>query len=358
MARTVRRLAAGSKGPTLPGVNARGFREPPRRGVFLAVALALHAAVFLLIARTPVHVFEAPREAPEIRLEVTLEPPPSEPAEVHAEESAEPRPAQAGARAERGAIAVTRPAPAIATDPRDSAGRAPEDAPPPVTFTTPPDLGVGGKNPFLPRSAAGIAEHEQKKNVDRALRDPARDRERELGLGPEGPVLTALASATSESLAPVKGRAVFVATANADGEVVGLELADTEGDRPGWADARRIALEALRGKKLRLPGGTSGARMRIEVVSTWKLPSGHDPGTAVTLFHVPVTRGEGKQSTKVEILDPIPKLRVDQLEIAPGVKVPVVSLGLNLFSLHGDPANIGANPRRVIHSRLLDSQVM
>jgi hypothetical protein len=151
---------------------------------------------------------------------------------------------------------------------------------------------------------------------------------------------------------------VFVATANADGEVTGLELADTEGDRPGWADARRIALEALRGKKLRLPAGTGRAVMRIEVVSTWKLPSGHDPGTELTLFHIPVTKGEGKQATKVSVLDPIPQLRVDQLEVAPGVKVPIVSLSLNLFSLQGDPANIGANPRRVIHTRLLDSQVL
>jgi hypothetical protein len=151
---------------------------------------------------------------------------------------------------------------------------------------------------------------------------------------------------------------VFVATSNADGEVVSLELADAEGGRPGWADAGRLALAALKGKKLRQKTGTTRAVMRIEVVSSWKLPSGQDPGTDLSLFHIPLSKGEGKGSAKVTILDPIPKFTVDYLELGPGVKVPIVSIHIDLFSSNADPTNIGAKARRVIHTHLLDSKVM
>ncbi|MDF2691809.1 MAG: hypothetical protein K0S65_192 [Labilithrix sp.] len=179
-----------------------------------------------------------------------------------------------------------------------------------------------------------------------------------LGLGPEGPVLSALADGTSRSVAPVRGRAVFVATSNAAGEVVSIELEDAEGGRPGWADAARIALASLQGKKLQLAPGTTRAVMKIEVVSAWRLPSGQDPGSDVTLFHIPVAKGEGKDSAKVSILDPIPKLRVDYYEPSPGVKIPLLSIQLDIFSATTDPSNLGAKPRRVIHSRLLDSKLM
>lgn len=96
--------------------------------------------------------------------------------------------------------------------------------------------------------------------------------DRELGLGPEGPVLAALGEGASASATPVRGRAVFLAV------------------------------------------------------------------------------------TKVAILDPIPKLRV--VELAPDIKVPVVSVSLDVISVAGDPANIGAKPRRIIHTRLIDSKVL
>lgn len=199
---------------------------------------------------------------------------------------------------------------------------------------------------------------EAKRAVERSLRDPGRERDRELGLGPEGPVLAALADGTSRSVAPVRGRAVFVATSNARGEVVSIDLLDAEGGRPGWADAARIALSILKGKRLRIGSGTTRAVMKIEVTSAWKLPSGHDPGHEVTLFHVPISKGEGKESVKTAILDPVPKIRVDYYEPSPGVKIPVPSVQLDIFRTNVDPTDVGAKPRRVIHTRLLDSTVM
>src|SRR5690606_35771049 len=137
---------------------------------------------------------------------------------------------------------------------------------------TPIDLGLGGAgtNPFLPKSEAAVAIAESKRGVRRALVDAARERETSLGLGPEGPVLTALVEATARSTAPVRVRAIFAATADESG-VFQIELRDAEGSRAGWDDARTIALAALKGKRLRLPAGATRAVMRIEVVSTWKL---------------------------------------------------------------------------------------
>jgi hypothetical protein len=246
-------------------------------------------------------------------------------------------------------------------DPQEPGGAVARNGPIALTAPRTTDLGIGGRNPFLPKSEAAVNAAESKRAVDHALRDPAREREQELGLGPEGPVLTALADGTARSVAPVRGRAVFIATSNADGEVVSLELADAEGGRPGWADAGRIALEGLKGKKLRVAPRTTRAVMRIEVVSTWKLPSGRDPGVDVTLFHIPIsTKGEGKDSAKVSILDPIPKLHVHHIQIGgpAGAKIPIVTVEIDLLNFGIDPADLGARPRRVIHTHLLDSKVM
>ncbi len=219
------------------------------------------------------------------------------------------------------------------------------------------DIGVGGVNRFLPKSEREVETTNQRER-DNLLRHTGWERDRALGLGPEGPVLTALSDATSQSVAPVRGRAIFVATTNAAGEVESLELLDAEGGRPGWADARRIAMATLAGRKLRIPPSAKRVQMKIEVVSAWKLPSGQDPGTDLTVFHIPVSKGEGKDSAKVSVLDPIPKVRIDYLEIGPGVKIPVPSVQLEIFSATTDPSNIGAKPRRVIHSHLVDSTIM
>ncbi len=197
---------------------------------------------------------------------------------------------------------------------------------------------------------------EAKRAVETALREPARQRERELGLGPEGPVLQALGEATSASSAPVKGRAVFRAVADGTGSIARIEVVECDGGRPGWANAAELARRALQGKKLRMPSSATLAEMRIEVSSDWKMPSGHDPGTDVSILGIPVAKGEGKKSTKVELLDPIPK--IEMVELAPDVKVPIPQINLKIVAVQGDPADIGAKPRRVVHTKLLDSKVL
>jgi hypothetical protein len=207
----------------------------------------------------------------------------------------------------------------------------------PNTFAIAAPTAEAPIGPPSPSSPSSPSSSSASARATALLRDPARARERALGLGPEGPVLRALGDATTASFAPIKGRAVFRAIADGTGMIVGIEVVDCDGGRAGWANAAELALDALKGKKLRMPSTATRATMRIEIVSEMKMPSGHDPGVDVSILGVPITKGDGKQATKVRILDP---------------------LSLDVFALGGDPVDIGAKARRVVRSRLLDSEVL
>lgn len=183
--------------------------------------------------------------------------------------------------------------------------------------------GAGALNPFLPKreepepeprpAAKGPSRDD---GAARALRGLASARDRELGLGPEGPAIAALKGATSSSMAPTKGRASFIIRAGGDGLVFAVDLVDSEGGS-GWADAGRLALQSLRGKKVRVPQGARGIAMRIEVRSEMKLPNGESAPFGVR---------EGANRM-------------------PEMTIPDVS-------------NIGAKPRRVIHARATGTEVL
>lgn len=331
------------------------------------IALTLHAAALYALSRVPIRVvLPPPAPIEEVTLDVTAEPEEDEGSPAAPDEAPVTAPGDVAPSSPRVA-SITHPSdPNGAPSPRHdeaevpAAGSAQPTGDGTVTLPgRPPELGLGGagRNPFLPKSEAQVALAESKRSVDRAMRDPARERETSLGLGPEGPVLTALEEATSRSTAPVRGKAIFVATADESG-VFQIELRDAEGSRAGWDDARTIALAALKGKKLRLPAGATRAVMRIEVKSDWKLPSGHDPHPEITVFHVPVQKGETKESAKMTILDPIPKVRMVDVQLDRNTRIAVPSFGLDLFHTNMDPTDIGAKPRRVVHSHLVDSQVM
>lgn len=231
------------------------------------------------------------------------------------------------------------------------------EAPPVVSG--PADIGldptIGGTNPFLARGAlpdlpprphvpaekTGTArppaptKEEAQQRANAMLREPARRREAELGLGPEGPVLAALSGATHATATPVKGHAVFLAVVDATGIVVKLDVISSDGSPAPWNDAAKKALVALRSAPpLRLPSTAKGAQMTIEVTSDRKLPSGHDPGTRVEVFNIPITEGGGKDSTTMSFF------------------------GGSTFELRGDPVDIGAKAQRVVHVKLISSSML
>src|SRR5439155_23974178 len=111
--------------------------------------------------------------------------------------------------------------------------------------------------------------------------DPLYERDQSLGLGSDGPVIHALESSAQASTAPVNGRAVFDVVVGSDGMVTSLTV--SEGGF-AWNGVAKDALDAVRGKKARVPGSAkNGVAIKIEVDSRVLLPSGHSPTTAVDI---------------------------------------------------------------------------
>jgi hypothetical protein len=128
--------------------------------------------------------------------------------------------------------------------------------------------------------------------------------------------------------------------------------ADRDGDE--W---KRIAAElvrALSGKKLRVPAGSGGVTMQLRVDSREQLPSGADPGLAIDLFGQEVKSGAGDRSTRLQLLTP--KIVLEQYQVSstdPHAKVPVVGVQFALVAVQGDPVDIAAVARRVVHAHLV-----
>jgi hypothetical protein len=176
--------------------------------------------------------------------------------------------------------------------------------------------GIGAQNPFLPREEEKVPTTGPDHPAARALRGTGLAHDRDIGLGPEGPVVRALSEATPASIAPLRGRALFLVRSGGDGVVSGIELVDFEGGS-GWLDVGKIALANLRGKKLVVPRGANGLSMQIEVRSEMKLPNGQN----APVF---VQRGDSNM---------------------PELTVP-------------DPSNVGVQPRRVVHSRVVSTELL
>lgn len=300
--------------------------------LWVAVATAAHAAGIITLLLLPVrHAATSTATAIEIaELAVTLEndapavaPPPGVAEATPADTSHTPTESAPAIVAR----SVSSAAGAASGEPMTAAvgSEAPTNGPPgpaasggvsAIPFTA-RELGIGpGNNPFLPKAEEKVPTTGPDTPIARSLRGTGLERDRQLGLGPEGPALTALQGATNESIAPLRGRAHFIVRTGGDGMVLGIDLVDSEGGT-GWGDAGRIALESLRGKRFKVPTGARGMNMHVEVKSDMKLPNGQN---------APVT-GRLGQSDMPELTMP-------------------------------DVSNIGAKPRRVIHARAVGTEVL
>jgi hypothetical protein len=331
----------------------------------LVAAAAVHGLLALLAARIVVRPVPSPPPSVEVDLEVFAEEEgqATDPASVlSAGAAAAPR-AEGHDRAR-----VPRSSTALA------AGEVPQAATPqgvpsaqswsaPIAAPLPLDaLGVGRTNPFLVPPPGTTREpdraREAARRVERSMSQDALAHDRAIGLGPDGPVLTELELATARSTAPVNGRAVFRAEVGSDGAITDIRLVDASEDVRSWEEVARAARVALAGRRMRKVAGARGVAMTIEVVSRWQLPSGHDPGTDVRVAGIPVKRGEGKRSPRVDLLDPIPKITTTPLTIGDTtLLVPTVQIHLTILGTNADPTDVGAAPLRSVHARVLDAKV-
>ncbi len=137
-------------------------------------------------------------------------------------------------------------------------------------------------------------------------------------------------------------------------------MLNVNGDHKGWSRVATRALTALSKRRLRVPQGAKGMELRIRVESRWALPSGADPGLEVRLLGVPLKKGEGKRSAKISILEP--KASIEMVDVPqPGntkIPMPAPQLGVGILGVAGDPSDIGAKPRRIVHAKVESQKLL
>lgn len=232
------------------------------------------------------------------------------------------------------------------------------------------DLGVGDSSAHwkFPKgnsaSPSSIASRNRKRKqqlearIEQEMAQKALERDVARGIGPGGPVLTALEGVTRVSSAPIRGYAVFQVTTDATGNVTGVRLMDSNGGSAQWAAVGHEVRRRLAGQRLRVGGKPTRLLVRIE--STESLPSGADPGLAIDAFGIPIKKGEGKKSSKLSILTPPQFVEVEVPD--PGdpkkkIKMPMF-VPPNIFGGAGDLADIGSKRRRMVHSRVLRADAL
>jgi hypothetical protein len=325
----------------------------------LIAALVLHGALVILAGHVAVRRPEpAPPAAP---LEVEVEPADPEPplaASPARAPSAVAAPLEHAEGASRVAVAEPRTGATAPAEAGHAAASSEAWSAPVMGPLSLDSLGVGRANPFLvpQRTREADPAREAARRVEQSMGQAALTHDREIGLGPDGPVVAELESATAHGATPPNGRAVFRAVVGADGQLEQLALVDTSEDARSWEEVLRAASAGLAGRRMRKVPGARSVAMTIEVVARWQLPSGHDPGADVRVGGVRVKRGEGKRSPRVDVLNPIPKLTTTPLTIG-STTVQIPTIQLTIFETDADPTDVGARPLRTVQARVVDAKI-
>jgi hypothetical protein len=322
---------------------------------FALGSLCLHA-LLLGLGLTRLHRHDAEQQLvpakPDIEIDVLPDEVASAPTEEHTESEPEPREAS---RQVRSGKALHDAAPVEATDEPQTAtadtaqGEAPgdtADAPAAAPSAAAPHLslaalGVDGQNPFLERAdpaavrAAKIAR--AKRRLDNSLAQGLMNQDVASGRGAGSPVVRSLETAVYASTVPLNGSALFTLIIDSDGKLVSNTLGETSGDRESWARVARQTARSLAPRKLMVPKGKS-VRLTVAVTSHLELPSGRDPGLEVDAFGIPIRKGGGPRSTKLDILNPVHPL--------------------STIALDADPADAAARPRRMVHAHVVSEELL
>jgi hypothetical protein len=202
---------------------------------------------------------------------------------------------------------------------------------------------LGPTNDAPPPSARETAQA----RVTQAMLQPLVERDGALGLGPEGPFLAAMSRSVYGSHLPLRGEATVEVDFGPGGAVRSAYVVSSDASRDEWEE-----LVAQARARAAAPEGTPtrGQRVRIRVTTDKLLPSGRHAGVAVDVFGLPLKRGEGPKSTKVSVLGPPKVVMIDG-----GIPLPV--LALPLAEVDADLADLGAAPKRVVHTQVISRQV-
>jgi hypothetical protein len=314
-------------------------------------SLLLHTLLLGSIAGRHHDQVEAARSAAttqaDTQLDVEVEVAPPEPDSASVAGARELEPAHAGVahpRVSQVTAAAGEPAADGGGETTADAVDATESSPAAAASASAPhlslaQLGVEGANPFLdrgdPAAARAAKAARVKRRLDRALTQGLMDADVARGRGAGGPVLRSLEAAVYASSAPLNGQASFVFTIDSEGKLVSSVLGDASTDREAWARVARQTAQAFVARKLSVPKG-KGVKLTVAVTSHLELPSGADPGFEISTQGIPLKKGGGPRSTKLDLsIFPFPAA-----------------------TLAGDPADIGARPRRMVHAHVVSEEVL
>lgn len=379
--------------------------RPWRSWVAVAVALAIHAAVgsfTYVIARTsppeiggPGHIaaeteVEIDESAPGARAEAPVEPRDERASSEQAglEPRIRRRPSTPSASEQAPSPGSARPG----TEPSGQGG--PEGyALDPTAPARPPSDG--------PRVELGIGSGDWSRWVDptarveappppRPERTPApasstgglaealEAHDREVGLGPAGPILTAAREAGHSDVAPAIGTAAFTITVLRTG-AIHVDLVGASSNAEGWRKVAENMALAIQRKPPRIEGGRNGVRIGLELVAQERWPNGavarsEGPALAISGGSIRPTDASIEDLSKRNPLAvPPPGSPAEQPQIRlnidpPGVwvkgrgkvcgyKVGVTPLGPMLAG-GCDPSNIGARAQRVVSAKVTNQSML
>ena len=263
----------------------------------------------------------------------------------------------------------------------DIAEEAPESATAPVH---PVDLGLGadGWQRWLPATQADARStsrqparplfHLPQASLNGGLREGLEARDRAVGLGSSGPVVSALFNAAHGEHAPATGLARFQITVLQSGAVE-ISLRDATSELGGWRAVAADAASRLRHAPPRVPHGRKGVRLQIELNAEYSLPNGlkqkdlaspHFEVSGVKLRSTseaqqrlkdlnPVTAQTGASAGVTPAITDVPGVFIAQIGKVCGYRVGLTLLGPMLQG-GCDPSNIGAKPQRMVHTKVLD----
>ncbi|HEX6274866.1 MAG TPA: hypothetical protein VFZ53_17610 [Polyangiaceae bacterium] len=202
------------------------------------------------------------------------------------------------------------------------------------------------------------------------LQEGLEKRDRELGLGPQGRVLSAMHNAAHQTVAPQVGVARFDVTVNRSG-LVEVTLGSASGEVEGWKKVAKRIADDLRASPPPITAPRQGVRLVVELVAEETMPNGVRI-TSLEKPHLEVTAPK-LQSVERSLEDlekdnptaddprgtlPPIKLDLPGVYLAERGKVCSYRLGVSalgpVFQGGCDPSNIGAKPQRMVRARVLE----
>jgi hypothetical protein len=176
--------------------------------------------------------------------------------------------------------------------------------------------------------------------------------------------VTAAEASVRESDVPLNAHAVLEARADAQGDVVSVRILGESAGRADWEDVARRVREALRSRKLRVPSGSGGVVVTLDVTSRWQLASGHDPDVEVAVAGQPVKPAapESKNPVHVDVLKP--EVKVEEVEpppdLSPPVKLPPqhAEARIKILGVDFDVTDLTPRPSRVVHARIVREKLL